>query len=57
LNVTTRDLELDSFARGDEVLVSGDGARWHAMSKQSPTPNPNKANLVGRWDLGDQAMK
>jgi hypothetical protein len=53
LKVTTRNAGLDPFAREDETLVSGAGARWQAMSKQRPTPNPNKANLVGSWELGD----
>ena len=35
-----------------ELLEVVSGARWQAMRKQSPTPNPNKASLVGSWELG-----
>ena len=34
---------------GFEALLSG--ARWQAMSKARATPNPNKASLVGSWEL------
>lgn len=35
------------FVAGDP----GSGVRWQAMRTQSPTPNPNKASLVGSWVL------
>jgi len=45
----TRDPESGTRGSGFEALLSG--ARWQAMSKARATPNPNKASLIGSWEL------